>query len=136
MERGWKGFYGRTCSSKPHPLITPAANPTQLETNEEDFMFFHSSFVEPSSTLLIEIVIIKQDGPGGHNIEKASAGFAVLNIFDFPQQATAVLVQTGSPRMWGSVGTDLEQKNRAGKAVLTFEITKFTPFQDIRTLVP
>ena len=38
--------------------------------------------------------------------------------------------------MWGAVGTDLEQKNRAGKAVLTFEITKFTPFQDIRNLVP
>ena len=55
-------------------------------------MFFHSSFVEPSTTLLIEVVVIKHDGPGGHNIEKASAGFAVLNIFDFPQQATAVLV--------------------------------------------
>ena len=66
LERGFKGFYGRTCQSKDHPLTPSAQNPNLLETNEEDFMFFHASYVEPSSSLLIEVVVIKHEGQGGH----------------------------------------------------------------------
>lgn len=60
-----------------------------METTGEDFLFFHSSFVENTSSLIIEVVVVKKEN---RKVEKASAGFAVVNIFDFPQQATAVVV--------------------------------------------
>ena len=113
-----------------------SADPTLLESNEEDFLFFHTSFTEPSSSLLIECVITRHEGQGGHKVEQASGGFAICTIFDFPQSAQAVIVQSGSPRMYGSVSTDVEQRSRIGKTMLTYEFQKFVPFEKMSELVP
>ena len=97
-------------------------------------MFFHTSFTEASSSLLLEVVVVKQEG---YQKERASAGFAVCNLFDFPKTAQAVIVQQGSPRMFGAVDTDLTQANRIGKTMLTFEFKdEFKQFAVIRDLVP
>ena len=75
-----------------------------FDSTIEDFIYFHTSFTETSSNLIVELVIVKHEN---HKIEKVSGGFAVCSIFDFPQTATAIIVQSGSPRMYGAVSTDL-----------------------------
>lgn len=57
QSNGLFGFYGRTCSSGPKRLKVSASNPNELETDEEAFFFFHTSFTERTSKLIIEMVI-------------------------------------------------------------------------------
>lgn len=103
-DQGLFGFYGRTCSSNPKPLVPSPSDPNMLETASEDFIYFHTSFTEPSSILLIELVVVKESN---RQIEKTSGGFAICNLFEFPATATAAVVQSGTPRMYGSVGGDI-----------------------------
>ena len=131
---GLAGFYGRTCTSTEKRLVASPTDPTMFDSNEEAFMFFHTSFTEASSCLLLEVEVVKQEG---YQKERASAGFAVCNLFDFPKTAQAVIVQQGSPRMFGAVQTDLTQANRVGKTMLTFEFqNNFAPFAGLKELVP
>ena len=69
-------------------------------------------------------------------MEHASGGFAVLPIFEMPTAAQAVIVQSGSPRMYGAQSTDIEQTTRVGKTMLTYEFQQFRPFEDMKQLVP
>lgn len=69
-------------------------------------------------------------------MEHASGGFAILPIFDKPTAAQAVVVQTGSPRMYGAQNMDIEQTTRVGKTMLTFEFQQFRPFEEMKQLVP
>ena len=38
--------------------------------------------------------------------------------------------------MYGAVGTDVNQRNRVGKSMLTFEFMTFKPFDVLKNLVP
>ena len=38
--------------------------------------------------------------------------------------------------MYGSVSTDVEQRSRIGKTMLTYEFQKFVPFEKMSELVP
>ena len=60
----------------------------------------------------------------------------MLPIFEMPTAAQAVIVQSGSPRMYGAQSTDIEQTTRVGKTMLTFEFQKFMPFDEMKQLVP
>ena len=59
---GLAGFYGRTCTSTELRLGASPTDPTMFDSNEEAFMFFHTSFTEPTSSLLLEVVVVKQEG--------------------------------------------------------------------------
>ena len=61
-DKGYFGFYGRTLVSKPKPLQQSATDPTQFDCSTEDFMFFHTSFTENTSCLIIEVVVTKSEG--------------------------------------------------------------------------
>ena len=63
---GLSGYYGRTASSRPLKLQQNATSPDLYESTAEDFFFIHTSFAEPSSTLIVECVISKHAGRGGH----------------------------------------------------------------------
>ena len=99
-------------------------------------MFLHTSFANPSSSLVVEIVVTKADGRDFHKVEKASAGFAVLPIFEMSRTAQAVDVQSGSPRMYGSVATGNSTNARFGKTKLRYEFMKNQAFENMRLLVP
>lgn len=94
-----------------------------FDAGDASFMYMHTSFSEETSVLLIEAVVIKRNGK---IVEKGvSAGFACCYIFNAAEagknaRPIQVPVQLGSPRMKDFV-TDIEQKNRAGKTILTYQ---------------
>lgn len=51
-----------------------------LESNDEEYIYFHTNYTEKSSVLIVEIVVTRE-----FNSVKTmvSAGFAVCPIFDF-----------------------------------------------------
>lgn len=83
--------------------------------------------------MIVEIVLVKEHN---HQIQKASAGFAVCNIFDPSDRPVDTLVVLGTPRMHGSLDIDVNQRKRIGKSMLTFEFKTFEPFDELKNLVP
>lgn len=109
-----------------------------FDATGDSFMYMHTSFIEETTTLLIEAVVQKKVG---HKVETASAGFAFCNIFHISKDGSdaipkQVMVQLGSPRMYGFI-TDIEQRNRVGKTMITYQfIREFRPFDALKELVP
>jgi hypothetical protein len=54
------GFYGRTYSSQLKPLVASATNSGMMEIRDEEFLFFHTNYVEKLSVLVVEIVVVRQ----------------------------------------------------------------------------
>ena len=96
------------------------------DSPDEDFVFFHSSFTQETSTLVIELVITRIQG---HTVSHASGGYAICDVFKLPTAPQPVIVVKGTPRMIGAMSAQHDQKNRIGKTVLTFEIVKFPVFR-------
>jgi len=53
------GFYGRTYSSQLRQIGVSPNNAGMMETKEEEFLFFHTNYVEKSSVLVVEIVVVR-----------------------------------------------------------------------------
>ena len=71
------GFYGRTYRSQALP-VKDAAGTWNLST--EEFIYFHTSYIEKSSFLVVECVLVR-DLAGLKSY--SSAGYALCDIFQF-----------------------------------------------------
>ena len=126
---GYTGFYGRTYISRPKPLES-------TDVTKEDFIFLHSPFVQPSSRLIVEVVVT-QTRQGKKQARKASGGFAELQIFDTKMlgKSQDCLVTAGSPRMLGAHHLDISQGKRS-KTLLRYSCREHQPFKVLVTLTP
>ena len=52
--------------------------------------------------------------------EKASGGFAMLNLFENTGQLNPVYVSSGSPRMMNNMVNEVDSRNRVGRTILHF----------------
>ena len=60
---GYQGFYGRTYISDPKPLVGGRSGHGRdqevMHTEEEAFIYLHTSFAVDSSKLLVEVVVTR-----------------------------------------------------------------------------
>lgn len=71
------GFYGRTFHSPIRPLKESAGS---WDYNMEECVYFHSSYLEKTSFIIIECVIVR-DVAGSKSL--SSGGYAVCDAFAF-----------------------------------------------------
>jgi len=138
-------FYGRTYRSQKKLLAKHGTD--SLQCLEEDWAFFHTSYTDPHSVLIIECVMVAVDarGMGGdQKIDKryGSLGFAMIDLFgpDGSKEIRRELFK-GSPRNVQQIlRNELHSTKRALSKVLmpsiTFHLQDFTQFDFLKDLVP
>lgn len=96
--KGQGTFYGRTYISQPKPLKISPTDPTKVVVDEEDFVYFNTSYIDKTSVLVVELTVIKNSA-GKQSF--CSAGYAILPIFEFAGESSVMVVK-GSPRQIAS----------------------------------
>lgn len=71
------GFYGRTYRSQAYPMKEVGGT---WEMAQEEFVYLHTNYIEKSSLLVVECVIVREIA-GMKNY--SSAGYALCDIFQF-----------------------------------------------------
>jgi len=89
------GFLGRTCVSLPVALVLKDG---KYETDLDDYVFFHSSFVPETLQIIVELVVYEIMGAGeALKTTMFSAGWAILELnMDGKKKSAPIL--TGTPR--------------------------------------
>lgn len=123
------GFYGRTYRSQSFPLQEVAGT---WDLNQEEFIYLHTNYIDKSSFLVIECVLVR-DIAGIRTY--SSAGYALCDIFLFKGTDTVDLTK-GSPRSIGIIGLESVQKSQKLSGRLTYEIRDFGTFDKLKALVP
>jgi hypothetical protein len=101
------GFYGRTYRSQAYPLKDSAGT---WDMEKEEIIYFHTNYLEKTSFLVIECVIVRDIG----GIKSySSGGYGMCDIFQFKGMDVVDLIK-GSPRNIGILG--IEAAIRGAKA--------------------
>jgi len=90
-------FYGRTYQSDRRPLKLDRKDASGImlkHDSSEEFIYMHTSYVDPRVKMVIELVLIYKIGD---QILYASGGFSLLDIFGNSKQGHSTVV-SGSPR--------------------------------------
>ena len=96
-------FYGRTYRSQPIPLKDAGGT---WNHSTEDFVYFHTNYIEKTSFLVVECVLVR-DVAGLKSY--SSAGYALCDIFQFKGMDTVELTK-GTPRSIGLLGLEAVSK--------------------------
>ncbi|CDW71325.1 UNKNOWN [Stylonychia lemnae] len=119
-------FYGRTYRSQP---IEINGSSIQIDTKQEDYVYFHTSYTEKTSKLVVEVVIVREfSGQKTYS----SAGFALCPIFEFGGK-TLIELTKGSPRSIAQTG-HIPQGKSPGR--FQYEIRDFAPIDPLKILIP
>ena len=126
--QGNGGFYGRTYVPEPKILKPSSTAVGSMETFEQDDIFFHTSYTELSSQVVVELIVTRESGAQS---VQASGGFARCPVFDF--KSSQAMVVNGTPRMM--TDEEITQKDRRGKTCLLYELQSVDSLDCLKELV-
>eukprot|EP00347_Sterkiella_histriomuscorum_P000155 403376962 len=121
-------FYGRTFRSSPI-LLKDSGN--AWDTTQEEYVYFHTNYVEKSSYAVVECVVVREY----HGSKTySSSGYALCSIFDF-SGLTNVELTRGSPRAIGQIGLAAVANSMKSAGRFQYEIRDFEVIQSVKRLV-